>query len=143
MIVDTTYLLRLSSIEISTDLFRAIDEGKTGFSFDELGVSLISLFELQAKIARLRLPPKFATEAIEVINSDFRVEPFYNKNIVETADVLSRHLNDYIDCIILGTAIVLKEDLVTEDSKIEKLRKFVEKEYGIHILSYKEIISKK
>lgn len=141
MIVDTTYLLRLSSVEISTDLFRAIDDGRTTISFKELGVSLISLFELQAKIAKLRLPPKFATEAIEVINNDFRVEPFYNKSIVETADTLSRRLNDYIDCIILATAIVLKEDLITEDSKIRKLKGFIEKEYGIHVLSYEEVIS--
>lgn len=143
MIVDTTYLLRLSGVEISTDLFGAIDEGKTTISFGELGVSLISLFELQAKIAKLRLPPKFATEAIEVINSDFRVEPFYNKEIVETSDILSRHLNDYIDCVILATAAVLKEDLITEDSKMKKLKRFVEKEYGIHVLSYEEVINRK
>ncbi|MDE1825580.1 MAG: PIN domain-containing protein [Candidatus Micrarchaeota archaeon] len=143
MIVDTTYLLRLSSVETSTNLLGAIDEGKTSITFDELGVSLISLFELQAKIAKLRLPPKLATKAIEVITSEFRVEPFYNKGIVEKADLLSRRLNDYIDCIILATAIVLKEDLITEDSKIKKQRKSIEKEYGIRILDYKEVLNLK
>ena len=71
------------------------------------------------------------------------MEPFYNKHIADMADILSRRLNDYIDCIILATAIVLKEDLITEDSKIKKQKKFIAKEYGIHVLSYLDVVNRK
>ncbi len=139
MIIDTTYLLRLSSLEIDTDLLRAVYEGATDFSIEEIGVSLISLFELQAKVAKLRLPPQLAIDAIGVINKDFRVEPFYEQTVVELADILSRKLKDYIDCLILATAIALKEDLITEDSKIIDIRDAIKRKYGISIFNYREV----
>lgn len=141
MILDTTYLLRLSGIEVATDLLGAIDEGRTTISFEEIGVSLISLFEIQAKAAKLGLPPKRTTDAIEAINNEFRVEPFYNKSIVEISNGLSGKLNDYIDCIILATAIALKEDLATEDTRIKATEKEIKDRYGINIVNYKELLA--
>jgi PIN domain nuclease of toxin-antitoxin system len=140
MIIDTTYLLSLSSLEISTDLLAAIDNERSILTFEDIGVSMISLFELQAKIAKLHLNPKLAIDAINAINSDFRVEQFYDPKIVEIASTLSTEFNDYIDCLILATAIALKEDLVTEDSKILKKKEAIKNKYKINIFSYKELV---
>ncbi|MDE1824021.1 MAG: PIN domain-containing protein [Candidatus Micrarchaeota archaeon] len=140
MIIDTTYLLRLSGIEINTDLLRAIDDGKTTLSFDELGVSQISLFEIQAKVAKLRLPTSLAIDAIKAIRSSFRVEPFYNPEIIEVAYTLSQQFKDYIDCVIVATAVVLKEDLITEDTKINNSKRMIKERYKINILNYKEMV---
>ncbi len=142
MIIDTTYLLRLSRVGINTDLLGGIEEGKVPLSFEDICVNSISLFELQAKAAKLKLPPKLAIDAINVINSDFRVEPFYNPKIIKIASLLSGEFSDYIDCIILATAIVLKEDLVTEDTRINAKRKMIAERYGIKTVSYKELVRK-
>ena len=139
MIIDTTYLLRLASLEIKTDLLTAIDDGIISVSFADIGVSMISLFELQAKVAKLGLPSKLAIDAIDTINNDLRVEPFYTDKIIEIAALLSKEFNDYIDCIILATAIALKEDLVTEDSKIRNKKNMIKECYKINVLSYNDL----
>ena len=136
MIIDTTYLLRLASLEIKTDLLTAIDDGRIPISFADVGVSMISLFELQAKVAKLGLPPKLAIDAIDTINNDLRVEPFYTEKIIEIAALLSKEFNDYIDCIILATAIALKEDLVTEDTKINDKKPAIKEKYKINVFNY-------
>lgn len=130
----------IAKIDVDTDLLTLINDGKVELSLDEVKISLISLFELQARIAKYRLPAKLAADAISIINSTLNVEPFYNPKIIEFADLLSRELNDYIDCLILATAISLKEDLVTEDSRLAKIREVIKQKYGINIFSYKEII---
>ena len=45
----------------------------------------ISIFELQAKAARLMIPAKFTVEAVEAILTAFRVKPFHNPEIVEAS----------------------------------------------------------
>ncbi len=140
MIIDTTYLLRLAGLEIKTDLLRAIDDGKTSISFADVGVSMISLFELQAKVAKLGLPSRLAIDAIYTINNDLRVEPFYTDRIIETAALLSKDFNDYIDCVILSTAIVMKEDLVTEDSKINDRKDMIKEKYEINVFNYCDLV---
>jgi len=52
-------LLPLIGVDVRTDLLRAIDEGRTRrrIHFGELRVSLISIFELQAKASKLDVPP--------------------------------------------------------------------------------------
>lgn len=59
MIIDTTYLLPLARIGVETDLLRAVVEGRVrrDVSLRNLKVNLISLFELQAKAAKLGVPP--------------------------------------------------------------------------------------
>jgi len=143
MIIDTTYLLPLSKIGIDTDLLRAIDDGKTNLRIEDAKISLISVFELQAKAAKLKIPASFTIEAADVISTAFRIEPFYNPEIIEVSQALLGRLNDYIDCLIVATAIALKEDLITEDSKIMKNRRFIKEKYKINVLNYKEVLNGK
>ena len=140
MILDTPYLLPLARIEIDTDLLREIAEGKTKIRFEDITISQISIFELQAKAAGLGIPPHYVIEAVEVIEKAFRIEPFNRPQIIETSFNLRKEINDYIDCIILATAITLKEDLITEDTTILKQKQNIKKKYNIDVLNYKTII---
>jgi len=142
MIIDTTYLLTLSRIEIDTDLLKAIAEGKTEIGFEDLAINQISIFELQAKAAKLEITPEYVIEAVEAINKTLRVEPFDKPEIIEMSFKLRKDIQDYIDCIILATAITQKEDLITEDTLITKNKNKIKNIYGINILSYKEIVKK-
>ena len=143
MIIDTTYLLPLARIDIRTDLLRAIVEKRTNIDLElnDLKISLISIFELQAKATKLGISPENISEAINVILNVFDTIPFYRADIIDTAYSLYRnYLNDYIDCIILATAIVLKESLITEDKRILSIKKRVNERYNIEIYSYDDLI---
>ncbi len=109
---------------------------------EDVGISSVSLFKLQAKAAKLGVPARYVADAIEAINSEFRAEQIHNLKIIETAASLLKWLNDYVDCLVLATAVVLKEDLVTEDSRLHSLRDRIVKEYGIRVLNCKEFLER-
>lgn len=137
MIIDTTYLLPLSRISIDTDLLRAIAENKIAVvGLEDLGVSSISIFEIQAKAAKLKIKPEYVSEAVSSISDNFRVEPFYAPTIIESSFELKSIFSDYIDCIIVGTAVSLKEDLITEDSKILDRKDILHDKFGVNVSSY-------
>ncbi len=142
MIIDTTYILPLARIGVKTDLLRAIAEGRVrkSIGFCDLKLSLISLFELQAKAAKLGIPPKDVAKAVDVILRSFQVIPFYRTDIIEIAHELRKILDDYIDCIIVATAIALREELATEDRDILSRREELEKRFGIKVLSYQDLV---
>lgn len=142
MIIDTTYLLPLARIGVKTDLLRAIAEGRArrGIGFRDLKVSLISLFELQAKAAKLGIPPRDVARAVNTILRTLSVIPFYRADIMGVAHELRKVLVDYIDCVIVATAAALREDLVTEDRDIHSRKEELEKSYGIKILSYRDLV---
>ena len=142
MIIDTTYLLPLAKIGVKTDLLRAVVEGRIRreVSLQNLKVNLISLFELQAKAAKLGVPPRNVAEAISVILRSFQVIPFHKAEVVETAHKLREILADYIDCVIVATAITLREDLVSEDRDILSHKEELEKRYGIRIHNYQNLL---
>ena len=141
MILDTTYLLPLARIQIDTDLLRASAERKANLKLEEITVNIISIFELQAKAAKLMVPAEFVVEAVKAINMAFKVEPFSRPEIVEIAYELTKMMPDYIDCVIVGTAAVLKDNLVTEDLRILSKREYLKEKYGVNICSYKELVA--
>ena len=138
--MDTTYLLPYSKIGVATDLFSMMEE--RGMPIEDVGISSVSLFELQAKAAKLGVPAEYVADAIDAISSEFRTEQIHNLKIIEIAASLLKWLNDYVDCLVLATAVALKEDLVTEDSKIHDLSDRIGKEYGIRVLSCKEFLER-
>ena len=140
MILDTTYLLPLARIHVDADLLRAVADGKVNLKLEEVAVNMISIFELQAKAAKLMVPAKLVIEAVGAIRSAFRVEPFYEPRIIEAAFGMRKLIPDYVDCVMVATAVVLKENLATEDSRILSKRGIIQKEHGIKISSYKELI---
>jgi len=140
LILDTTYLLPLARIAIDTDLLAAMARKKVDLKLEDMTVSLISLFELQAKAAKLNIPAESAVRAAEAVLAAFRVEPFYRAEIVEASYELRRAIPDYLDCVIVATAIVLKEDLLTEDSLILAKAKAIGEKYNTKVLSFKDIM---
>ena len=108
--------------------------------FGDLKVSLVSILELQAKASRLNVPPGRVYRAVDVIFGSLEVVPFYRRGIIERAHELRRYPLEYIDRVILATAISLEEDLVTEDSKILSVRGLVRREYGIGVATYEELV---
>jgi len=139
LIIDTTYLLPLARIKIDKDLLRAIADEKVKLSFEDIRINTISMFELQAKAAKLTIPAKFIIEATETILKAFKIEQFYKPEIIEIANEIRKSIPDYIDCIILATAILTKENLITEDSLILSKRERIQREYGIKILTFSEL----
>jgi predicted nucleic acid-binding protein len=140
MILDTTYLLPLARIDVDTDLLRASVEGRANIELEGTAVSLISLFELQAKAAKLGVTPVFVSEALRVINKAFRVIPFYRDEVVEMSFALRKVIPDYVDCVILATAVTSSEDLVTEDSLLLAKRDSIEEEHGIKVYSFMDLV---
>ena len=142
MIIDTTYLLPLARIRVEADLLRALveDRLKKRIDFKDIGISMISIFELQAKASKLGIPPKYVSRAIDVVFRAFNIIPFYRRDIIEIAHKIHREINDYIDSIILATAIAQKDELVTEDKLIHTIKDKIEKQYGIKILRYKDLV---
>jgi len=114
-----------------------------GIQIEDVGISSISLFELQAKAAKLGVPAKYVVDAIETVSSVFRTEQIHNPKIIEIAASLLKWLGDYVDCLILATAVALKEDLVTEDSEIHNLKEKIKAEYGISVFNCKELLQLK
>lgn len=140
LIIDTTYILPLARIGISTDLLKEIDEGKIKLKIDEIKINGISIFELHAKAAKSNIAPIYAIEAIDVINATFKVVPFYNPDVIKISNELLGRIPDYIDCIIVATAIATNEDLITEDRKINDNKSFIKNKYKINIFTYNEIL---
>lgn len=139
MILDTTYLLPLAQIDVDTDLLVAVARKKADLKLEDVSVSLISVFELQAKSAKLNIPYKTVIRAVDAIMSAFHVVPFYESGIIETAQRVRKTVSDYIDCIIVATAISNKEDLATEDSLIFEKKEKLFREYNLTVVSFKDL----
>ena len=136
--MDTTYLLPYSRMGVAADIFGEME--KNGVPIGDMGISSISLFELQAKAAKLGVPADYVVTAIENISDVFRVEQIHNIKIIEVATTLLKWLSDYIDCLILATAIVLEEGLITEDLEIRSRRNEIKDKYGIEVVNGKEFL---
>jgi len=139
LILDTTYLLPLARIGIDVDLLATIANRQAKLRLEEIAVSQISLFELQAKAAKLMIPARFTIEAVEAIFTALRVIPFHEPEIIKSSYELKKIIPDYADCVIVATATVLKEDLVTEDSLILNNAETIEKKHNIKVLSFTDI----
>jgi len=140
MILDTTYFLPVVGIEIEPDILKACLDGRTRFSLDDVRLSLISIFELQAKAAKLGMKAERVSKGVRTIFQVFDVIELHRPDIVRVSFELRKEFPDYIDCIIVATAISLGEDLLTEDRLIHGLKNSVERKYGIKIYSHKDML---
>jgi len=126
LLVDTTYLL--PAIGISVKGIPA--DGIVGLRQQghEILASDVSIFELSAKgakhIAEGRLSPERVARGIRAIIYDGTVTmiPIHESALLLTAFRLRKMLGDFIDCLILASAMEHCEVLVTEDADIKDLR---------------------
>lgn len=140
MILDTTYFLPLIGIDIDTNLLKAIDNNKAILTFGDISLSLVTIFELQAKAAKLGISHDHVINGINAILKGFNVIPFFESDIIRTASELRKKLNDYIDCIIVASAVHHGGKLVTEDKGVLSKKGSLKKTYGIQIYTYKELL---
>ncbi|MGC9010168.1 MAG: PIN domain-containing protein [Sulfolobales archaeon] len=144
MIIDTMYLLPLVGISIKTDLLKAIVERKIKRDIDlrDIKINTISLFELQAKASKIGVSVERVIKAINAIYSSLKLISFHDSEIIRYSFEIRKIIPDYIDCVIVATAIVLREELVTEDRMIIGQREYLKKTYGLEIYDYKDIVEK-
>ena len=135
-------MLPLAQIAVDTDLLAAIAKRKTDVKLEDLSVSLISIFELQAKGAKLNIPAKAVIRAVDAIISAFQVVPFYEPRIIEISQKVRATISDYIDCILIATAISSKQDLITEDTLILERKTKLLKEYKLRISSFRDLVNR-
>ena len=102
-------------------------------------MSSISIFELQAKSARLAIPGKVATEGLQAIEDGFRVHSFHDPDILRISFEVRKLIPDYIDAVIVATAAVRDKKLLTEDSRILRARESLAKSYGLKVSPLREI----
>jgi PIN domain nuclease of toxin-antitoxin system len=127
LLLDTTYFLPAIGIsikELPNDApIKLIAKGH------QISISDISLFELSAKGAKHitdgTLTPERVTRGIKAIVYDNAIEiiPIHDNNLLLTSFKLRSILNDFIDCLILSSAINQCDALITEDSDIQNLKK--------------------
>jgi PIN domain nuclease of toxin-antitoxin system len=127
LLLDTTYFLPAIGIsikELPNDApIKLIAKGH------QISISDISIFELSAKgakhITNGTLTPERVTRGIKAIIYDDTIEtiPIHDNNLLLTSFKLKSILNDFIDCLILSSAINHCDALITEDSDIQNLKK--------------------
>jgi PIN domain nuclease of toxin-antitoxin system len=126
-LLDTTYLLPVIGIsvrELPKDApIKLISKGHRIF------ISDVSIFELSAKgakhVSKGALPPERVTKGIGAMIYDERIEmiPIHDSKLLLTAFKLRNMLSDFIDCIILSSAMNRCDALITEDDDIQNLEK--------------------
>jgi len=127
LLLDTTYLLPAIGIsvkDIQKDALTKLIQKE-----HQISISDISIFELSAKgakhIAAGQLAPERVTRGIRAIIYDetMTMIPVYESTILLIAFKLRYILSDFIDCLILSSAINQCDALITEDNDIQNLKK--------------------
>lgn len=122
LLVDTTYLLPAIGVSlrgIPADALLQLRVRGHSTAFSE-----ISIFELAAKggryISEQKLTSGRVTRGIRAITHDEALEKisFHESTVLTTAFELRRSLVDFIDCLILSSAVCRCDALVTEDEEI-------------------------
>ena len=127
LLLDTTYLL--PAIGVSIKGFPEDAPIKLARKGHLLSISDITIFELSAKGAKYittgALTPERVSRGIRAIIYDDSIEkiPIQDSSILLTAFKLRNTLSDFIDCLILSSAINRNDALVTEDEDIQNLSK--------------------
>lgn len=125
LLLDTTYLIPFIGISIKDEHKDALIELRA--RGHKIAVSEISIFEISAKAAKYvandEISSERVTRGIRAIIYDDSVEKIaiYETKIISTAFALKSLMVDFIDCIILSTAINNRDTLITEDNVIRKL----------------------
>jgi len=127
LLLDTTYLLSAIGISIKNhpneSPIKLIQKGH------QISMSNISIFELSAKgakhVAAGSLSAERVTRGIRAIlyNETIKTIPIHESTILHTAFKLRKLLSDFIDCLVLSSAINQCDALITEDNDIQNLKK--------------------
>jgi predicted nucleic acid-binding protein len=125
LFLDTTYFLPaigVSTKSIEDDVpLRILAKGH------DIAISDLTLFELSAigakYVASRKLPEERVIYGIRSVTNDERITKVspYNEKVMPLAFYLRGILSDFIDCLILASAIKECDTLATEDSELSKI----------------------
>lgn len=127
LLLDTTYFL--SAIGISVRNFPKDAPLQLMQMGHQVVMSDVSIFELAAKggkyVALGRLAAERVTRGIRAIvySDSVEIVPIHETTTLLTAFKLGTMLNDFIDCLLVSSALNQCDVLVTEDSDIQDLKK--------------------
>lgn len=130
VLLDTTYLLPVAGIQIKS--IQSDTMKKARLLGHELFVSEISFFELAAKGAKLAKDGLVDRERLEeavlslISDESLRKVGVYEGEPLSLAIDLRSHHYDFMDCLILASAMSVCEILVTEDELITSNDELVE-----------------
>jgi PIN domain nuclease of toxin-antitoxin system len=134
VLLDTTYLLPVAGIHLQRVQKDTLKKAKS--AGHQLFISEISLFELAAKGAKLaknRLADRERlAQALQslVLDESLGKVKVYDEEALSLAIDLRQHHSDFVDCLILASAISTCEVLLTEDELLtgnDELMAFVKK----------------
>lgn len=127
LLLDTTYLLPAIGVSLKgipkDALIKLMQEGH------QISISDVSVFELAAqgakRVATENLSAERVARGIRAIVYDERLKviPLYESTLLLTAFKLRSMLSDFIDCLILSSAMNRCDSLVTEDDDIQSLKR--------------------
>jgi len=127
LLLDTTYLLPAIGVSVKglreDALIKLIGKGH------QISISDVTILELSAKggkyITTGALTAERVSRGIRSIVHDERIErvSIHDNSVLLTAFKLRRTLSDFIDCLIVSSAINRNDALITEDEHIQNLKK--------------------
>ncbi|MDH2900862.1 MAG: PIN domain-containing protein [archaeon] len=127
-VLDTTYLLPVIGISVKKISGQDVARFRSNVSF-ETAICDITIFELSAKgakyVAKGKLEGRGVSTGIDAIIKDdslMKLQSYDDRNLA-TAFKLRETLNDFIDCLILSTAVNQADVLLTEDGFIHNLKR--------------------
>jgi PIN domain nuclease of toxin-antitoxin system len=127
LLLDTTYLLPAIGIHVKELPKDALT--KLIHKAHQISISDISIFELSAKGAKHvtsgTLSADRVTRGIRAIIYEEAITmiPIHDTETLLSAFKLRSILSDFIDCLILSSAVSQCEALITEDKEIQNLKK--------------------
>ena len=125
VLLDTTYLMPAIGVSVSgikSSVFRTLKEKN-----HRLFISELTLFELSAKGAKHVLSREINVDRVlrglTVVANDKTLTriPMFETEIIKNSYALRKIIDDYIDCIIVSSAIHMCDALITEDRLIQEL----------------------
>jgi PIN domain nuclease of toxin-antitoxin system len=126
LLLDTTYFLPI--IGISVKNLPKDAPTKLMHKKHQIFISDITIFELSAKGAKYAasglIPPERISRGIRALiyNETIKILPIHESTILHTAFKLRNILSDFIDCLILSSAINNCDALITEDNDIQNIK---------------------
>jgi len=126
ILLDTMYFMPAIGVSVkgipANAVIRLLSNGK------QLAISELSLFELSAKGAKYasdgKIPQEEVLKGVRAIIHDEQVAkiPAYEEEQLEIAIELQRFMKDFIDCLIVSSALTYCDCLITEDNLVHDLR---------------------
>lgn len=149
LLLDTTYLLPAVGVKLGGELDRTLVAAQD--AGHEVWISDITVFELLAKGAKLVEAGKLSEERLALgvrgilADGSIRKASAYEEDVAETSVKLRRYHRDFVDCLIVASALEHCDGLVTEEEFEDEpdLVRFIEEmSPSFRVLKAKELARK-